>query len=666
MAGAGEIRAGRAFVELAARTQGLEAGLNRARDKMRSFAASIAGIGASIASVGAAITAPLAIAVNSFTSYGDQIEKAAVRTGLSIQSFAELAYAAEQSGASVEELDNAIGRMQANLVDAAEGTGDAVAAFERLGISAESLRGLTPEDQFLTIAERVGSIEDPTERAAVAMDVFGKAGRKLLPLLAAGAEGMAALRLEARNMRLGEDAIAAVRLGDAFSKVNKTLTGLLSKIGAALEPALTAVAERFSDIIRSATNFIAANRGLVVIAAQVGAAFTATGAALVGFAGTVYAASFAVGALAKVVAGATLAFKGMAAAIALLSNPLLLVATSAAALSVAFLAMDKNVRQTVANLGGQLKSLVPIAQQTVQGLSAAFAAGDLALAGRVAWLGLKAAFTEGKAAIIGVWAPLRAELATITQQAGIGAVEILTTAWSGLQSYWADILAGMKYAWAAMTDSIVGVWQRAQLVLEQGFIRILGFFDSSLDVEAAQAQAAQNADLGGRQAQRDQDRKRANEEIAAQQRAAQRNITADLQARLAAIKAERDAVGQSAYGGANDAIAAARRDAEEARRQLEAAIKQAQAAAADAAARDASAARALNDRNDAGAGAAAAKFDTRSIFGASAIQSLQSGIAGVQDKAIAIAQRTAKAAEDTAKATEEIAAAARDGGLAFT
>lgn len=665
MPGAGEIRAGRAFVELAARTQGLEAGLDRAKDRMRKFASAVAGIGAGIAGVGTAITAPLLVAVLAFTSYSDQIEKAAGRAGIAIQSFAELGYAAEQSGASIEELDNAIGRMQANIVDAAEGTGDAVSAFRRLGLSAAELKSLSPEDQFLAIAEAVGRIEDPTERSAIAMDVFGKAGRKLIPLLNSGPAGLRALRNEAANMRLGEAAIAGVRLGDAIGKARRSFTGLQTQIGAALEPLLTQIAEGIAAIIRSVTNFIAANRGLVVIAAQVGAAFTATGAALVGFAGTVYAASFAVGALAKVVAGATLALKGMAAAIALLSNPLLLVATSAAALSVAFLAMDKNVRQTVANLGGQLKSLVPIAQQTVQGLSAAFAAGDLALAGRVAWLGLKAAFTEGKAAIIGVWAPLRAELATITQQAGIGAVEILTTAWSGLQSYWADILAGMKYAWAAMTDSIVGVWQRAQLALEQGFLRILGFFDSSLDVQAAQEQAARNADLGGKQAERDQQRKQTNEQIATQQRDTQRKIAADLQTRLDAIKAERDAVSDNALGGANDAIAAAKREAEEARRQLQAAIKSAQAAAADAAARDAAAAKALGDRNNAGAGAATAKYDTRFTFGASAIQSLQSGIAGVQNKAIAIAQRTAKAAEDTAKSTEEIAAAVRDGGLTF-
>ena len=57
MVDAGGIRAGRAYVELSAKSSALEKGLKDASKKLEKFGASIAGIGAKVGALGAGITA---------------------------------------------------------------------------------------------------------------------------------------------------------------------------------------------------------------------------------------------------------------------------------------------------------------------------------------------------------------------------------------------------------------------------------------------------------------------------------------------------------------------------------------------------------------------------------------------------------------------------------
>ena len=56
-------------------------------------------------------------------------------------------------------------------------------AFDALGLSAEQFKGLSPEQQFQLVANALGGVEDASTRAALAQDVFGKAGTSLTPVV---------------------------------------------------------------------------------------------------------------------------------------------------------------------------------------------------------------------------------------------------------------------------------------------------------------------------------------------------------------------------------------------------------------------------------------------------------------------------------------------------
>jgi len=84
-AGAGNIRAGKAFVELGANDTKLVRGLKAAQAKLRAFGAAVQGIGLRMMAFGAAGLAPLTLAVKHFASAGDTLDKMSKRTGLSAE-----------------------------------------------------------------------------------------------------------------------------------------------------------------------------------------------------------------------------------------------------------------------------------------------------------------------------------------------------------------------------------------------------------------------------------------------------------------------------------------------------------------------------------------------------------------------------------------------------
>src|SRR5690606_36333090 len=134
-------------------------------------------------------------------------------------------------------LENGLRRMQRTIYDAGRGLSTATDALADLGLTAEDLAGLSPEQQFKLLAERISQIEDPTLKAALAMGIFGRSGTQLLPLFASGARGIEMLQAEARRLGLtmsGEDAKAAEEFSDALDRLWQVVNMGVFRVGAAL------------------------------------------------------------------------------------------------------------------------------------------------------------------------------------------------------------------------------------------------------------------------------------------------------------------------------------------------------------------------------------------------------------------------------------------------
>ncbi|MCL2305697.1 MAG: hypothetical protein FWC43_10165, partial [Planctomycetaceae bacterium] len=326
MATSSAIRAGRAFVELFVDNSKLVRGLRAAEKKVVKFGQNIQAIGRQLFTLGAAVGGILAVAAKGFASYGDSLSKMSGRTGVSAQALSELAYAAQQSGTNIETLEASLRTMQKNLSAAFSGNDTAIRTLESLGINVAKLKGMTPEEQFLTLGEAISRVADPTLRTAFAMRVFGKSGSQLLPMLAGGVSGINALRQRCRELGLSVsdlDAANATKLSDALTDLWLTVKAVGFAVGAALAKPLTELTEQMVTCIAGVAKWINMNRDLVVTAAKVTAAVTGIGAALfvtgLGFVGvgkTIGIIATAIASVAKIALGGFSLLSGILKAVA--------------------------------------------------------------------------------------------------------------------------------------------------------------------------------------------------------------------------------------------------------------------------------------------------------------------------------------------------------------
>jgi hypothetical protein len=279
MSSLGAIAAGKAFVEFLLDDKRFSSGLARAGQKLKKWG-----------SAGAAATAPLVAgftaATAAFVSMGSELTDMSARTGISAQTLSELKFAAGQTGANLDAVEKSVKRMQAGILDASMGTGELKNSLGVLGLDLEQLKAQSPEEQFLTLTRAIAGVEDPTLRAGLAQRVFGRSGTELLPLMAAGADGLDKLRQEANDLGLtmdGPTAAAAEALGDSFDKVKSQLFAMGVQVGSAIAGPLTEFLEWATTILAKVIAWIQANPTLVKTIAAVTAAIAGVSAAAITF-----------------------------------------------------------------------------------------------------------------------------------------------------------------------------------------------------------------------------------------------------------------------------------------------------------------------------------------------------------------------------------------------
>ena len=196
----------------------------------RNIARATGGIGAFKGAIlGAVGVGGLGAMLKSAINTGDQIQKLNLQLGLSTEFLSEMKFAAEQSGLTMGDLETSIRRMQKSIADAGAGLSTATRALDAIGLSVEGLRKLKPDDQFLVIAEAISKIDDQSLKTQVSMDLLGRAGAKVGQLFAGGAEGVAELRRQARELGLsisGQTADDMAGFNDSLNRLKSSFLGL--------------------------------------------------------------------------------------------------------------------------------------------------------------------------------------------------------------------------------------------------------------------------------------------------------------------------------------------------------------------------------------------------------------------------------------------------------
>ncbi|WP_417545693.1 hypothetical protein [Marinobacter sp.] len=221
--------------------------------KFGNMTSEVGRFGRRTALVGAGAAAGIFGIANSTATLGDQVAKTGDKIGIALGPFQELRYAAERSGVSTQKFDSSLERFVKRMGEATQGTGAARKAYEELGLSAEDLSKLTPEKSLEVVADRLSSVENQSQRVAIAAQLFGREGVAMVNMMRDGSAGLQALRKDARETGyvLSERAARdAETFKDALLDAQLGMAGMKNTIGAELMPAITEMMGDLSSWMR--------------------------------------------------------------------------------------------------------------------------------------------------------------------------------------------------------------------------------------------------------------------------------------------------------------------------------------------------------------------------------------------------------------------------------
>lgn len=238
--------------------------LKLAQRSVQDFASEAQGVaqavGAPFAAVAGAVGFSLQSAVTGFAQAGDGLDKMSARLGISAVKLQEWSFAATHAGAAPEDLEDALKDLSEKIAEVAGGdTGDAAQLFSALGISVKDASGkIRPaSDIFEEVADAIQRNEDPALRTKIAMVLMGDSGRKLIPMLSGGAQGLDDMAKQAHDLGLvmNEDAVAAAaKMTDHMDDMKASVMAVGHEIGYRLSPVVISMSDRFRDLA-------AANKG---------------------------------------------------------------------------------------------------------------------------------------------------------------------------------------------------------------------------------------------------------------------------------------------------------------------------------------------------------------------------------------------------------------------
>ncbi len=160
------------------------AGLNSAKGEAQTMGASIGG--ALSSAIGGALTlGGISMAFNSILTKVADIKSEAIQTGFDTDSIQKFDFELRQMNIEVTSGKVGLGKLNELIGQAAVGEEKAVKVFARWGISTA---GKTNAEIFAEIQQSIAATTDPALRVAEAMEIFGRGGRELLPLLTASKE----------------------------------------------------------------------------------------------------------------------------------------------------------------------------------------------------------------------------------------------------------------------------------------------------------------------------------------------------------------------------------------------------------------------------------------------------------------------------------------------
>lgn len=171
----------------------------------------------------------------------DAIDKMSQKIGVSRETYQELDFILSQSGTSVDGLQTGMKSLTAAMDGAASGTESNVEQFKKLGVSVTNADGSlrSQEEVMWDVFEALQNMDNQTEKARLATELFGRSGTELMPLLNGASGSIEEMRKKAHDLGLvldDETIDSGVEFSDTLDQVKRALGSAATQIGVSVMP----------------------------------------------------------------------------------------------------------------------------------------------------------------------------------------------------------------------------------------------------------------------------------------------------------------------------------------------------------------------------------------------------------------------------------------------
>jgi hypothetical protein len=214
--------------------------------RMGQAAKGVGGLMSALLPVGA-VAGLTAIAKGSIDA-ADNLNDMSQRTGVAVESLSRFGQAAQDSGSSIEGVAKGMGQLAKRITDPSSAASKALFG---IGVATRDAQGKVRslDAVMLEISDRFAKMPDGAEKSALAMQLFGKSGVELIPMLN---QGRAALEQYQATIS-GDMAKSADEFNDSLNAIGRSLSGPFNEAVTALLPAITSIAQGIVGIIKAFT-----------------------------------------------------------------------------------------------------------------------------------------------------------------------------------------------------------------------------------------------------------------------------------------------------------------------------------------------------------------------------------------------------------------------------
>lgn len=202
-----------------------------------------------LSATAAAAFAVVVASVKSAIDAGGELQDMMTKTGASGKELLVLGQAFKNAGLAAGDVGGAIGRLQKAMEGLNEDGEPTNEAFGKLKLNLDELIAMDPAAALRKVGAALAGVEDPAQRTAAAMQIFGKSGANLLAVFAdSGALEQARTQLGGLADTLPANAAAFDAFGDALGAIDVKMTQLGAGLAAELLPNLQEAADGINNL----------------------------------------------------------------------------------------------------------------------------------------------------------------------------------------------------------------------------------------------------------------------------------------------------------------------------------------------------------------------------------------------------------------------------------